>query len=212
MIKARDSHLPQPGSSFFDLLEAQAAHCYEAATLFYAFTTDPRQIEPSLETLSLVKQEAHQIHREATRTIWRQFLTPMDKADMHLLTDQLETIAKKIEGAASRAGLYHFTVLRPELMILVGMLVGISKELLALVQMLRSGFKPEALSPVLKGIHAMESQCDKAFHQAMTKLLNEETDAILVIKWKDVFERVEKAVNQCEKMVVLVEHLQAKYV
>ena len=62
---------------------------------------------------------------------------------------------------------------------------------------------------MVAGIHAMETRSDKAFQQALTTLLN--MRAWMLIKWKEVYELIEKAINRCEKLAGFIESLMIKY-
>ena len=155
-------------NSFYDLLDAQAESAYEAASVFNALASDFSQMKMYLKKLEDIEHEADKLTHSFVNKVNTQFITPMDKEDMHDLTGLLDDITDMIEKAATRIKVYRLTTPRPELAGLVAMLVGITKETQALVSMLRQGFKHEELSAVVAGIHAMETRSDKSFQQALT--------------------------------------------
>jgi uncharacterized protein Yka (UPF0111/DUF47 family) len=198
--------------AFYDLLDAQAVTAHQAAMIFHAMVLDFTLIPSCLEQLETLEHEADSLTHSFVNKVNTQFITPLDKEDMHALTDCLDDIVDTIEKAASRLDVYQLKTARTDLAGLVAMLIGITKEVQALIHMLRQGLKNKELLTVIAGIHAMESRMDKAFRQALRTLFQEDgRDPRYLIQWKEVYELIEKAINRCEKVASLVESLIVKY-
>ena len=91
-------------------------------------------------------------------------------------------------------------------------LVAITSESQKIVAQLRQGLNQPTLPAMLAGIHAMETRVDRLFRQALTTLFDDEAlDTRLVIKWKEVYELIEEAINQTEKVTGIIETLIIKY-
>jgi predicted phosphate transport protein (TIGR00153 family) len=199
-------------STYFDVLEAQARHANEAAVVFSRFAGDFREIGTHVKTLEQIEHDADQLTHKFVNTVNTQFITPLDKEDLHSLTDQLDDITDAIEAAGARVALYRLPSPRPDLARIVEMLVSITARVESMIAQLRSGFRTAELSEVIADIHSIESKSDKAFRKAVLTLFDDESiDARLLIKWKEVYERMEKAINRCEKLAGFVESLMAKY-
>jgi uncharacterized protein Yka (UPF0111/DUF47 family) len=198
--------------AFYDLLDAQAVSAHQAATLFHALILDFSQMSMYLEKLEAIEHEADQLTHSFVNAVNIQFITPLDKEDMHALTKCLDDITDMIEKAAGYLDVYQLKAARPELSGLVVMLVGITKETQILVQLLRQGLKNKELPTIIAGINAMESRMDKSFRQALRSLFDDTgLDTRQLIQWKEVYELIEQAVNRCEKVADLVESLIVKY-
>jgi uncharacterized protein Yka (UPF0111/DUF47 family) len=92
------------------------------------------------------------------------------------------------------------------------MLVTITHETQSMIGMLRYGLDQMELHATIAGIHSLESQSDKAFRQALEDLFaDEKLDTRLIIKWQDVYERIEKAINMNEKLASYLQGLMVKY-
>ncbi len=197
---------------FYDLLEAQAAAAYDAATVFLSLVSDFADMPVYLKRLEDIEHEADKLTYTLNARVDSRFVTPLDKSDLHRLSERLDGITDAIEAAALRIGAFHLTAPRSDLPALASLLVGITQETQTLVSQLRHGFKKSELSAVMGGIHALEKQSDKIFWQALSELLDDAAlDARALIKWKEVYERIEKAINRCEKVAGLVESLMVKY-
>lgn len=198
--------------SFFDILEAQAQAAYEAAKTFLVLADHLDQISDYLERLETLEHDADRLTHGFVNKVNTQFVTPLDKEDMHALTDKLDDITDGIEATAGRIGAYRLVTPRPELLTMAGLLVAITQETLAMMQLLRHGFGAAELPGVIAGIHAMESRSDREFRKALSDLFADDTlDTRLLIKWKEIYERIENAINRCEKLAGFVESLKVKY-
>ena len=197
---------------FFDLLEAQAHAAYEAASVFLSLVSDFAAMPAYLKRLEDLEHDADKLNRALVARVDSQFVTPLDKTDLHTLSERLDSITDAIEAAGLRLGAFHLPGPRSDLPSLASLLVGITQETQTLVSLLRRGFKKSEMSAIVGGIHALEKQSDKVFWQALSELLDDASlDARALIKWKEVYERIEKAINCCEKVAGFVEALMVKY-
>ena len=198
--------------AFYDLLDAQAVSAHQAATLFQGLIVDLSLMAGYLEKLEEIEHEADQLTHSFVNAVNKQFITPLDKEDMHALTKCLDDITDTIEQAASYLNVYQFKTARPELGELVDMLVGITNETQSLVHLLRQGLRTKELTTIIAGINALESRMDKLFRHALRALFDDPgLDTRQLIQWKEVYELTEQAVNRCEKVADLVESLIVKY-
>lgn len=199
-------------ATYYDLLDAQADVAHRAATTFHALVGDFGHIADYLKELERIEHEGDELTRSFVNKVNTQFITPLDKEDMHLLTARLDDVTDTIEKAASHIQVYGLRNPRPDLKAMVEMLVAITSETQKIVAQLRQGLNQPTLPPMLAGIHAMETRVDRLFRQALTTLFDDETlDTRLVIKWKEVYELIEEAINQTEKLTGSIETLIIKY-
>ena len=198
--------------SFYDLLEGQAKVTHNSARVLDSLVLDMSKAQEYLEQLDALEHEGDRLTHALINKVNTLFITPMDKEDLHGLSDRLDDITDTINRAGGRIGVYRLRAARPELGGLVTMLMGITNETQKLVSLLRQGVQQPELKGVIGGIHAMESRTDKAFRQALTFLFDEEAlDVRLLIQWKEVYELIESAVNRCEKLTSFIESLIVKY-
>jgi len=197
---------------FFDILVAQAGVAYEAATTFLTLADHFDQMPTYVERLEALEHEADRLTHGFINKINTQSGAPLDKEDMYALTNKLDDVVDSIEATAGRMVAYRLAKPRPELLVMAGLLVAISQEMLAMTQLLRHGFTGTELPDVIAGIHAMESHSDREFRKALSDLFaDNELDVRLLIQWKEIFERIENAINDCEKLAGFVESLMVKY-
>ena len=198
--------------SFYDIMNAQAQKASEAAAEFHKLSLDFSQMSACLKRLEEIEHEADELTYSLINKINTQFITPLDKEDLHALTDRLDDITDTIEKAASRIGVYRITTPREELPELVAQLQGITGETIVLIGLLGNGFNQDRLAPIIAGIHATESRMDKLFRKALRALFEDDTiDTRRLIQWKEIYEIIEKATNRTEHLASYVESLMVKY-
>jgi uncharacterized protein Yka (UPF0111/DUF47 family) len=71
--------------------------------------------------------------------------------------------------------------------------------------------KPNGISPRLVELHRLENEGDEIYHTAIAELFRETPDPLTVIKWKDIYEKLEAAVDRCENVANIIESVIIKH-
>lgn len=197
---------------FYDLLEAQAEAAHKAAQTFQALAQDMNQAARFAEAAKKVESEADSLTHDLVSKADAKFITPLDKGDLHGLSQALDNITDTIEAAIARVALYRLTQPRPDLAPMTERLVQIAQATREGVAYLRHLKDLKGLSPILIRIHDLENQSDQAYRTALGTLLNDDkADPILVIMWKEVYDRIEIVADECENVADILESLVVKY-
>ncbi len=197
---------------FYDLLETQADAAHKAAEAFHSLAQDFTQSERVAETLKRLETEADGLTHELVQKADAKFITPLDKGDLHGLSQALDNITDTLEAAVARIWLYKLTTTRPDLAPMTERLVQITQATREGVAYLRHLKDHKTLAPILVRIHDLENENDQLYRQALGVLLNDsEANPIIVIKWKEVYDRVEIVADECENVADILESLVVKY-
>ena len=203
---------PRPDTSFYDVLEAQARTARDAAQTFYALTADLSHVAPYLEKLERLEHDADTLHEHLAHRVNAQFLTCLDREDMQTLTNHLDAVAAGVKNAGSRISLYRLARPRPDLESFSCLLVAITQQTQEMVCLLRRGFRGGELCSVIAGIHALEHRAEQVFEHGLASMFGDTTlDHRLLVAWKDVYERMETAIRECDRLARFVESLSGKY-
>ena len=117
-----------------------------------------------------------------------------------------------IEAVGARIEMYKLTESRPDIIPFAANLLDVTKVTEEAVAELRSQFqKSDTIAGVLVRVHTLENESDRQYRAALTKLFDEVTDPISILKWKEVYDRVEFAIDRCESIANLVENMTVKY-
>jgi uncharacterized protein Yka (UPF0111/DUF47 family) len=198
---------------FYDLLEAQAEAAHRAAQAFQTLAKDFTHSNEHGQTIKRIETEADELTHQLANKVDATFVTPLDKEDLHSLSSRLDDITDAIEAAAARIILYRLTVPRPDLEPLVVLLVQATERIQEAVATLRrANGRDAALNGVLIRVHEAENLSDTAYRQALADLFDQpDPDPLLVIKWKEIYDRIEIAVDACEDVANGVESVVIKY-
>ena len=140
----------------------------------------------------------HQIFRKLNQT----FITPFDREDMHELCGTMDDVIDLIDAAASRFVLYRVDSVRLGTLELTKVLHAATVELNAAIHAMENPDK--ALQHVIE-INRFENESDRICRTLIAQLFEEEKDSVQIIKWKEIFEVIETAVDKCEDVSNVIE-------
>lgn len=159
-----------------------------------------------------IEHEGDRLTHELQNKVAITFITPIDKEDLRDLSQALDDVTDLIEAAAARAQLYKLAAPRPDLATLAELLVKATEVTADAVAELQLGFNRESIKEKLKEIHTLENASDRAFRTSLGFLFEESgSDALYVIKWKEMYDRIETAVDKCEDIAKIVGTMLVKY-
>jgi uncharacterized protein len=198
--------------SFFEILEQQADAAHKAANVFHALTEDFSRCSEYVKQVEDIEHEADELTHQLANKIDATFVTPLDKEDLRALSSGLDDITDSIEAVVARIGLYRITTPRPDLKPLVGKLVDVTQATREAIGGLRKMRNRAAMQEAFIKIHKLENESDKLFRSALEELFNAPSpDPLTVMKWKEIYDRVETAVDDCEDVANVIESVVVKY-
>lgn len=199
-------------SSFFELLESQSKTAVRAAETFASLVQDLSKVKSCNEALFVIESEGDELTHKLQNKLSGAFITPLDHEDLSGLSHLLDDVTDCIEALGARIEMYKLTVCRADLAPFAANLLDVTKVISLAVSELHGQFARSATLPeLLVKIHTLENESDRIYRSAVTKLFDEETDPITVIKWKEVYDRVEFAIDRCETIANVLENMIVKY-
>ena len=196
---------------FFDLLEKQARCAVSAVDEFARLAADMAHAEAHAQALEKVESDADILTHELTNKTDAQFITPYDKEDIHALSAQIDDVIDLIEAAAARVLLFRLTEPHAAFQSQVVTLKDTVDAMAEAVFNMRRLRDHKRLNGLLTAIHAKENAADQSYRKALQVLFDDATDALFVMKWKEIFERIEAAADKCEAVAVTLEGIVVKY-
>jgi uncharacterized protein Yka (UPF0111/DUF47 family) len=131
----------------------------------------------------------------------------LDAADVHALTGALDDVVDYAEEAADQLGLYGVEAPMEQAQEMAEVLVQVADQVVAALHELREG---DDLSGQLVEIHRLENHADRIVRAAVASLFVNGIDPMMVIRWKDIFETLESAVDACETVANVLEGITLK--
>jgi len=192
----RELLIPQD-KVFFDLFEKQAAVVKEAAWQLVALTEDFTNVKEKRHAIELLEHKGDQITHDIYNQLNRTFITPLDPEEISRLASALDEVLDYIDGATEKMYYYGIDATDSHMIELAKLIHMSSMEIEGAVRGIRSIKDPRYVEERCIEVNRLENLADDVLAHAVTDLFKT-TDAIAIIKFKDIYEHLETATDYCE--------------
>jgi len=193
---------------FFDLLTEAGQNALRSAELLREMLEKwPDGSEGLNREILISEQEGDRITHDIIRRLNSTFVTPFDREDIYGLATQVDDVVDYIEEAGDFLGLYQIEAPMQQAQALAEILVSCCQELAEALAGLR-GFK--GLDAHLIEIHRLENDGDRVSRDAVASLFANGIDPMVVIRWKDIFAVLERAIDATETAAHIIEGVAIK--
>jgi uncharacterized protein len=193
--------------AFFDLFEAAAGNIVRAAELLDEMLSDFPERSALARDILICEQEGDQITHQLHQRLNQTFVTPIDREDILDLASALDDVVDLTEEAADYLVLYRIEAPMEQAQRLAAILLRCCREVVAAMPLMRN-FKPLGQHTV--EIHRLENDGDRVVREAMASLFDTGIDPMVVIRWKDIFERLEGAIDATEHVADVLDGIVIK--
>ena len=185
-------------TAFFDLFESATAVVVKAAEAYDQVSQDYSTREQQIGRIRQLEHDCDEIAHTTLDLLDKTFITPFDREDIQTLMMQIDDIVDEIDAASKRLTLYQIAQPTPWFIKQTDVLLQAARLLHEAMPRLRNLKRPNGLHDKLVEIHRLENIGDDNNHAALAELLNQSTDAIFVMKWKEIYDLTERAIDGCE--------------
>ena len=192
---------------FYACFAAGAANARECAEELHKLASTAGDVEARFERIKELERKGDALTVELLRLLDTSFVPPFDREDIHALAEEIDDVLDDMLSAASLMQIARVDKPLPEVPELTELLVRMAEELAALIEAMRS---KEGARHRLERIEQLEHQGDAVFRRAMAHLFSGDYEALEVIKWKDVVQSLEEALNAIEEVSDVVESILVK--
>lgn len=197
---------------FFEMFTEQAEAAVEAAQMLVNLVNDYTDLNMKVMNMNKIEHKADEIAHRIAEKLNSTFITPIDHEDIHGLSSALDDIVDYVDATIERMVLYKIKEPNEDLANLATILLRATQETLSAVSQLNHfKKKPGAMKQSWIEINRIENQGDGASRAALAKLFETETNAVEIIKWKEVYEHVETAIDKCEDVANVLEQIVLKH-
>ena len=198
----------EPDPELLSLFEESGRNVRHAAVLMRDMLAEfPEQAGLAADILDCEHEGDRIAHDILHRVAAHDGTGPLDSADAHALVSALDDVVDFAEEAADRLVLYGVEAPMAQAQALAVVLVEAAEQVAQALRGLRTDAE---LSPWLVEIHRLENEGDRLVRAATASLFVNGIDPMIVIRWKDIFESLEQAVDACEKVAHVLEGVALK--
>ncbi len=192
---------------FFDLFEEAGTNIVRSADLLdQLFRGWPDNAELVQEVFAC-EHEGDRITHDLMRKLNSTFVTPIDREDILVLASALDDIVDFIEEAADYLVLYKIEAPMEQAQRLTDVLLLAARQIAEAMPLLR-GFRDISVHTI--EINRLENDGDRISREAVAALFDGGIDPMVVIRWKDIYDRLEAAIDATEKVANILEGIVIK--
>jgi predicted phosphate transport protein (TIGR00153 family) len=192
---------------FFSLFNDQAANAHECAQRLQTLVRDFTDVKAKHEAVHAAEQRGDQLTDQILRRLDSSFVTPFDREDIHALAERLDDVCDDLLAVSDLMQLVQVAEVLPEMRELSDILVQMTEQAVGLLKLLKS---MKGVQPYLDAIDKLESEGDAIYRRTLARLFTD-YDAITVLKWKDIVQSMEHALNTVEDVSNVVESIVLKF-
>ncbi|HXD74338.1 MAG TPA: DUF47 family protein [Vicinamibacterales bacterium] len=199
--------IPREEKFYSDFL-TMADELQKGARLLEEMLSGDKPVWDKADEIKEVEHKCDFLTHEIIQRLNRTFVTPIDREDIHALARSLDDVMDAIDASAAVIRLYSLTKVRPGARELTRV---ISSSTVVIHHALAALEQTKGVSAHGVEINRLENEADRIHQQAVVSLFDEETNPILVIKWKEVLDFLEQATDRCEDVANVIESVVVKH-
>jgi uncharacterized protein len=186
---------------FFDLFVTDGEHLVAAAQELTATMQTYDQLDEHVRRIQDLEHQGDVIGDEVSERLDRAFITPLDREDIHELARRMDDVLDRIQETVETFQIYAIAAPTDEARRLADILAEQTTEILAALRLLE-GMK--GLDAHLKRVHDLENEADGLSRAAIGRLFREATEALEVIKWREVYQSLEDSIDAAEDAAEII--------
>ncbi len=192
---------------YFDAFAKGISYANDAAALLHNIFEDfnGENIKAQLDEMHKIEHTADGIKHEMMERLVKEFLPPIEREDIVELAHTIDEVTDLIEDVLLRIYMYNITVLRPDVMEFTELITNCCADLKEMSLELPNFRKSASLATKIKEVNSWEEEGDRLYVDATRRLYSEETDPVAVLAWTNIYDRLEKCCDGCEKVADTVE-------
>lgn len=192
---------------YFEMFNLMSAHLVQGALTLRKLFVDFENQQDYANQIKNCEHQCDDLTHSIVTKLNRSFITPIDREDIYDLAGALDDVLDLIDATSSRTIIYNVEASTPPAIKLANVLYQAVEEVAKAVRTL--GTKDSA-TPHFIEIHRLENEGDVLYREAVAHLFESATDPVYVIKWKELYEVLEKAIDKCEDAANVIEAIALK--
>jgi hypothetical protein len=206
MAKRRFRLIPRE-ESFYELYVQHGKLLRQAADLLQQLVESYDDVPAKVRRLHDIEHEADEVTHEIMRRLNTTFVTPLDREDIHELASRLDDVLDHLDAAGDLLVLHNIEKPLPEMKAQVELLVQAARTTEEAMEKLPSF---DQLSDYFVEINRLENEGDRIYRQAIADLFSGDYNAMDVLKWKDIIDELEAAMDELEDVANTLEGIALK--
>jgi predicted phosphate transport protein (TIGR00153 family) len=194
---------------YFDLFVQMTVYISDAARELRQMLADKQQnYQEYSQRIKRLEHACDELTHTVSTKLNKSFITPFDREDIYTMSSALDDIVDLIDDAARAIIIFDVGEIKDYAHDFASVLERMAEQLREIVSTLQ---KPKNITQRLVEIHRLENDGDDIYHSAVAELFREERNPLTVLKWKEIYEKLEAAVDRCENVANIIESVMIKH-
>jgi uncharacterized protein Yka (UPF0111/DUF47 family) len=199
MLKFRPTN-----NKFYEFFDRSTDVVLQAAEHFRKGLSDFQDGHRLAEDIKGFEHQGDEITHETMEMLHKSFITPLERGDIRRLVMAIDDILDALDDAARRIALYELNPILPNVQRLAEVLVRGAEAVQKAVHELPHLKRRKGILDHCIEVHHCEDEGDRIYHLALAGLFKSGMDPLMVVKWKDIIEDMEHAIDSCQDVAVVV--------
>jgi hypothetical protein len=195
---------------FFDLFEESAHNLVRAAGLLAELLQNWVEVEEKVRQITELEHHGDNITHRIMAQLHGTFITPIDREDIAQLANRMDDVIDFIEAAAVRMMLYGIDKPAERAKEVADILIRVTSEVGEAIPHLRHRRELSHMQEHCIEINRLENEADAVRRSALAELFHDRVELAEVIKWREIYEHMENAVDSCEDIADILEGVMIK--
>ena len=189
--------------AYFSFFTQMTSHIFDAARALKDMLADGSgDYRPHADGIKTIEHACDELTHTIVTRLNTSFITPFDREDIHLLAGALDDVVDLINDVSRAMVMYDIHESTAYARNFADVIQRMATQLHEIVSTLA---RPANITPRLVEIHRLENEGDDLYHAAVGELFHNAHDPLTVIKWKEIYEKLEAAVDRCESVANIIE-------
>jgi predicted phosphate transport protein (TIGR00153 family) len=202
--------ISQRAGEFFDLFNESATNLRTTVELLKDLIEDYRDIDLKVRRIQDREHEGDQVTHAIIRRLNTSFITPMDREDIYRLATALDDVLDAVDAVSDLFLLHQIETPLPQMKEQVDVLLRAAEQTEQALELLPK-MDRDRLEPYWIEINTLENEGDQLYRRAVAELFSGEHRAMDVLRWKDVIENLEEAIDGLENVANTIESIVLKH-
>ena len=197
---------------FFDYFEQAARNIVSGAQALADLLDDYQNVERKIERIRELEHVGDTLTHQVWEALHKTFVTPIDREDIATIIERLDDVMDYIDEAALSLQTYRITQPTKRAQELAHIIVRATTEVEMAITLLRKREDLPKILPLTVEINRLENEGDYVFRHALAELFEEgQEDLTSIIKWREIYEHLETAIDRCEDVANALEGVVLKH-
>lgn len=201
--------MAKKGTDYFEMFTQGVSYACEAADLLRRCFEhyEPEQLRSRIDEMHRIEHTADGVKHDMMQRLMKEFLPPIEREDIMELANTIDDVTDSIEDVLLRMYMFNITALRDDVQEYTDIILKCCGALKEMTMELRDFRKSATLRERAIVINHLEEEGDRFYTEAMRRLYTEERDAVAVMAWTTLYDRLERCCDRCEDVADVVERV-----